>query len=173
MAPGMYYRRWCCFRHLAGSFANDFGANSRLQVDPLGRVIPDVFSQLLKAHRVAVDIVFVVQVFLNQDVHPREQQCQVSTRLDRKPVFRLPGRYRESRVHSDEGYVVVNRFGERLNLRVVKVLANVRADQNDATGIGHVGAFGRTGRLAESQCEADIARAATLGKRRFGKIVRT
>ena len=53
--------------------------------------------------------------------------------------------------------------GELLHLAVVHVLAQVRADEDQAAGVGDVGALRGRDLLAEGQLEADVARPAALG----------
>ena len=65
-----------------------------------------------------------------------------------------------------------DRVGELLHLRVVHVLAEVRADEDQAAGVPDVGALGRADRLAEGQLEAHVARAAALGEGRGRRVGR-
>jgi len=60
----------------------------------------------------------------------------------------------------------LHRLRELLHLRVVHVLAQVRADQHQAIGIPDVGRFGRADAGTEGEQEADVARAAALRIRR-------
>ncbi len=63
--------------------------------------------------------------------------------------------------------------GEFLHLRVVHVLAEVRADQHNALCVFNVGPLRRSDVVAVGEREADIARAAALRERWSGDIVCT
>ena len=112
----------------------------------------------------------VVAAFADEQVHPCQQQRQVGAGLDRQPVLGLARRDREARVDHDHRHAPLDRLGELLHLRVVHVLAQVRADQHQAAGVADVGRLGRADAAAEGQLEADVARAAALRIRRPGVV---
>ena len=93
MSARMYDSRRCGFCHLPSCFANDIGLDAGLEIHPLGCVLPHVLGQLFEADRVALDVVLVVQLLVDQYVHPREQQGHIGARLDGQPVFRLARRH--------------------------------------------------------------------------------
>ena len=112
--------------HFARCFADHIGPNTRLQEYPLRCVLPHVVNQLLETDGVALDVVLVVELLVDDDIHPAEQQRNVGTGPDREPVLGLAGRDREAWVDGDQRRVVVDRVRERLYLSVVQVFANVR-----------------------------------------------
>ena len=120
----------------------------------------------------ARDVVLVVEPLAHEHVHPGEEEREVGPRLDRQVVLRLARRDREARVGDDDRRAAADRVGELLHLRVVHVLAEVRADEDEAAGVLDVGALGRADRLPEGQLEAHVARAAALGERRGGGVRR-
>ena len=160
-------------RHLARCFTDDLRTDAGLEVDPLRRVLPHVLGELRESVGVALDIVLVVKLLVDQDVHPRQQQCEVGPGLDRQPVVRLGGRYREARVHGNQRGVAVQGLGERLHLCVVQVFADVRAEQNNTARVGHVGTLRRACRFPDCQAEADVAWPTALRERGFGAAVRS
>ena len=155
-------------RHLARRLADDGRLDAGLRVRPLGRVRRELGGEGLEAEPVLRDVLLVVEPLGHQHVHPGEEEREVGAGLDRQVVLRLAGRDREARVDDDEARARVHRLGELLHLRVVHVLAEVRADEHEAARVPDVGALGRADLLAERQVEADVARAAALreGRRR-------
>ena len=112
----------------------------------------------------------VVAALADEQVHPRQQQRQIGAGLDRQPVLGLAGGDGEARVDHDHRHAPLDRLGKLLHLRVVHVLAQVRADQHQAVGALDVGRLGRADAAAEGQLEADVARAAALRIRRPGVV---
>ena len=166
VASRVYQRRGTVTRHFARRCTDDFGRDPRFRVSPLRRVLRQFGLEVVEAVAVLRDVSRVVQALGHEDVHPGEQQREVRTRLHRQVVLRLARCNREARVRHDDRRAVAVRLRELLHLRVVHVLAEVRADQHQAAGIADVGAFWRTDFLAVRQVEAHVARTAALRKRR-------
>jgi len=94
-------------------------------------VLVAVDGQLLEADGVLLYVVAVVEVFLDEDVDPGEQERQVGAGLDGQPAVGLGGGGGEARVHHHQLRPAPQGFGEVLQLGVVGVLADVVADQDD------------------------------------------
>jgi hypothetical protein len=142
MAPRMHQRRGTVARHFTRRYADDFGRDPRLRISPLWSVLRQFGLEIIEAVAVLRNEIRIVEAFGHEDVHPGEQQREVRTRLHGQVVLRLARRNRESRVRHDDRRTVAVRLRELLHLRVVHVLAEVRADQHQAAGIADVGAFG-------------------------------
>ena len=172
VAPGVHEGRRAVPRHLARGLADHVRLDAGLGVGPLRREGRDLGGEGLEAEAVRGDVVLVVEPLAHEHVHPGEQQREVGPRLDRQVVLRLARRDREARVGDDDRRAAADRVGELLHLRVVHVLAEVRADEDEAAGVLDVGALGRADRLPEGQLEAHVARAAALGEGRGGGVRR-
>ena len=119
-----------------------------------------------------LDVLAVVEPLGHDDVHPGEEEREVGPGLDRQPVARLARGGREARIDDDDGRPLGDRAREVLHLRVVHVLAEVRADQREAAAVADVEDLGRADRRSERELEADLARAAALRVRRSGDVGR-
>ncbi len=168
VAAGVNQRRRRAGGHCARRRADQRRFDAGFQVHPLRRIARNVRTQLLESGGIALDVVLVVEPLVDQHVHPRQQQGDVGARLDRQPVFRFSRRHREARIDGDQRRVVAQGGRQRLHLRVVQVLADVRTDQHDAARVFHVGPLGRPQAFAERQLKTDVARTAALGEGRFG-----
>ena len=165
-------RRGTVARELARRRADQAGVDAGFRRRPLGRVRLDLGGELVEAVAVLLDERAVVAAFAHQHVHPREQQREVGAGPDRQPVLGLARGDREARVDDDDRDAPLHRLRELLHLRVVHVLAQVRADEHEAVGVGDVGRLGRAQAGAERQREPDVARTAALRVRRAGEVDR-
>ncbi len=114
----------------------------------------------------------VVAAVGDEHVAPRENEREVGPGPDRQPVLRLRGRDREARVDDDDRDAPLDRARELLHLRVVHVLAEMRADQREAVRVLDVGRLGRAQPRTERQREADVARTPALRERRAREVDR-
>jgi len=128
---------------------------------------------LVEAVRVALEVVPVVEPFLDEHVHPRQEDRRVRSRLHGQPVIRFGGRDGEAWIEHDEVRTLPQGMGKVLHLRVVHVLAEVRADEHDALAVPHVRALGRAHGPSVRQVEADLTGAAALRIGRGGDVART
>ena len=172
VAPGMHERRRPVSRHRARGLADDGRLDAGLGVRPFRGERGDLGGKGLEAEAVRGHVVLVVEPLADQHVHPGEEEREVGPRLDGQVVPRLARRDREAGVGHDDRGAVADRVGELLHLRVVHVLAEVRADEDEAAGVLDVGPLGGADRLPEGQLEAHVARAAALGEGRGGRVRR-
>ena len=144
---------------------DELGVQARLQRGPLGRVARHRRRELLEARRVRLDVRAVVAALADDHVQPGQQQRRVGAGADGQPGLGLGRRRGEARVHHDEVHAARDGLGEVLDLRVVHVLAQVRADEHEAVRARDVEHLGRAGVGAEREIEGHVARAAALGER--------
>ena len=148
------------------------GSIPGLRIRPLRRVRRKFRREGLEPEPVLRNVLLVVEPFGHEHVHPREHEGEIRSRLDRQVVLRLARSNREPRIDDDEARPGVHRLGKLLHLRVVHVLAEMRADEHETAGVADVGPLGGADLLAERQVEADVARAAALGERRCRDVRR-
>ena len=163
-------RRGAVARHDSRSLADQLGRDAGLRIGPLGRARRNLRLEVLEAEAVLLDVLAIVEAFRDDHVHPREQQREVGARLHRQVVLRLARGDREAGVGDDDRGAGSDGVSELLHLRVVHVLAEVRADQHQAAGVRDVGALRRADALAVGELEADVARSAALRERRRGDV---
>ena len=137
---------------------------------PFNRVTLDLGGELVEAVAVFLDEGLVATTFAHEQVGPGQQQRDVGAGLHRQPVFGLAGGHREARVDHDHRHLAFHRLRELLHLRVVHVLAQVRADQHQAVGVLDVGGLGRADAGAVGEHVAHVARTAALGVGRTGVV---
>src|SRR5665213_1540990 len=159
--------------HLTSGRPNHIRLNPCLGIRPLRRARLNRGNKLLKAEAVLVDVFLVVELLRDNYVHPREDESHVCSRLDRKVILRLAGGDGEPWIGNDDRGSTPNGAGKLLHLRVVHVLANMRADEHDASRIFNVSTFDAFDVISVGQCEAYIAWSAALRKRWRRDIVRS
>ncbi len=117
------------------AFADQVGRKVSERGGPLGRECRDVRRELFEADRPFGDEVPVDKAVADEDVHPGQQQRGVRAGLDGQPVVGLHRRGGEARIHDDQLRAARPSVGEILHHRVAGVLADVRADQDQAAGL--------------------------------------
>ena len=128
--------------HFTGRFPYQVRPDARLQKGPLWMEGPDMFGELFETLGIAGNVVPIIEVLVDQDMHPGEQKCDVGARTDGQPVSGFSGRYREARVDGDDAGILFQCLDPCLYLAVVEVFSQVRANQHDAAGVLHVGSVG-------------------------------
>ncbi len=158
--------------HFPGGSADVLRFDLRDAIGPFGGEGSHMILELSESESVFVDVLLVIQVFIDQDVHPRQQECYIGCRLYGQPVFRFARSGRKAGVNGYDGRPLVDGIGHFLDLGVVHVLTDVRADENETARVPDVCRLRRSNPATEGRGKPGFPGSSALCIGGFGNGVR-